>query len=65
MAVEVRTHGVGYYQFDKDHESREAQLEALRELRAQVRRRRRVVTLYYLKEGWSGDGVRSGEQVAA
>ena len=34
---EIRTHGVAYYQFNKDHTSREEQIEALKQLREQVR----------------------------
>ena len=34
--VEVRDHGVGYYQFSKDEAERKSQMEALNQLRDQV-----------------------------
>ena len=34
--VEKRTHGVGFYDFARDEESRQEQLKALDELRNQV-----------------------------
>ena len=36
LATEVRTHGVGYYQFSQDQEQRQEQLTALGRLREQV-----------------------------
>ena len=33
---EIRSHGVGYYQFSKDQEERKEQMERLQELRQQV-----------------------------
>ena len=37
LSSEVRTHGVGFYQFNKDEAARQEQLDALKELRQQVR----------------------------
>ncbi|XP_067675051.1 coiled-coil domain-containing protein 174-like [Haliotis asinina] len=34
---EIRTHGVGFYQFDKDSEKRQEQMDALNELRDQTK----------------------------
>ena len=37
LLAEIRTHGVGFYQFAKDEESRKEQLEALKDMRDKVR----------------------------
>ncbi|XP_046566196.1 LOW QUALITY PROTEIN: coiled-coil domain-containing protein 174-like [Haliotis rubra] len=37
LVVEIRTHGVGFYQFDKDTEKRQEQMDALNELRDQTK----------------------------
>jgi hypothetical protein len=42
--TEVRTHGVGFYQFAKDEESRKEQLDALKDLREKVGGRHLVQT---------------------
>ena len=37
LLAEIRTHGVGFYQFAKDEESRQEQLGALKDMRDKVR----------------------------
>lgn len=36
ISTEVRTHGVGFYQFAKDEESRKEQLDSLKDIREKV-----------------------------
>ena len=36
LFAEIRTHGVGYYQFAKDEETRKEQMEDLSKLREEV-----------------------------
>ena len=38
--TEIRDHGVGFFEFSKDEETRQQQLEALKKLRQQVMRMR-------------------------
>jgi len=36
VKTEIRDHGVGFFEFSKDEETRQQQLEALKKLRQQV-----------------------------
>jgi len=36
VETEIRDHGVGFFEFSKDEETRQQQLEALKKLRQQV-----------------------------
>jgi len=36
VELEIRDHGVGFFEFSKDEETRRQQLEALKKLRQQV-----------------------------
>jgi len=36
IKTEIRDHGVGFFEFSKDEETRQQQLEALKKLRQQV-----------------------------
>jgi len=36
FVTEIRSHGVGFYKFDRDEQTRQAQLEQLNQIRQQV-----------------------------
>jgi len=45
VKLEIRDHGVGFFQFSKDEETRQQQLEALKKLRQQV-----ILTVNFTEE---------------